>query len=30
MMELSFRMTDFKFGNFQVRLDAKQLCFELV
>ena len=30
MMELRFRMKDFRFGKVQVWFDAKQPCFELV
>ena len=30
MMELRFRMKDFRFGKVQVWFDVKQPCFELV
>ena len=30
MMELRFRMKDFRFGNVRVWFDAKQPCLELV
>ena len=30
MMELSFRMKDFRFGKVHVLFDEKQPCFELI